>query len=240
MLTKSDIKGSLAYSTMAQMGFMILTCGLGLSAAAVFHLVGHGFYKATLFLSSGSAIAKRRQKAARPPAPPLSRARRAAVLVTAMLLPAAALYAADTVMPLHTAEHGSAEALVIFTWATAAAALMGWLARSPHWPAVFAAGVALLGAGVGYLALVNLVTGFLSPDLPPVAVPSTSSLGIAAAAVVLGALALLRQAPPDGWAGRLQRTLYTKALVAGHVSAVRPQQIPTPTHLTAQLTGAHR
>lgn len=240
MLTKSDIKGSLAYSTMAQMGFMILTCGLGLSAAAVFHLVGHGFYKATLFLSSGSAIAKRRQKAARPPAPPLSPTRRAAVLVTAMLVPAAALYAADAVMPLHTAEHGSAEALVIFTWATAAAALMGWLARSPHWPAVFAAGVALLGAGVGYLALVNLVTGFLSPDLPPVAVPSASSLGIAAAAVVLGALALLRQAPPDGWAGRLQRALYTKALVAGHVSAIRPQQIPTPTHLTAQLTGAHR
>ncbi|BCI85018.1 hypothetical protein NIIDMKKI_02240 [Mycobacterium kansasii] len=62
MLTKSDIKGSLVYSTMAQMGFMILTCGLGLSAAAVFHLVGHGFYKATLFLSSGSAIAKRRQR----------------------------------------------------------------------------------------------------------------------------------------------------------------------------------
>ncbi|WP_310774628.1 proton-conducting transporter transmembrane domain-containing protein [Mycobacterium sp. Z3061] len=240
MLTKSDIKGSLAYSTMAQMGFMILTCGLGLSAAAVFHLVGHGFYKATLFLSSGSAIAKRRQKAARPPAPPLSPTRRAAVLVTAILVPAAALYAADAVMPLHTAEHGSAEALVIFTWATAAAALMGWLARSPHWPAVFAAGVALLGAGVGYLALVNLVTGFLSPDLPPVAVPSASSLGIAAAAVVLGALALLRQAPPDGWAGRLQRALYTKALVAGHVSAIRPQQIPTPTHLTAQLTGAHR
>lgn len=240
MLTKSDIKGSLAYSTMAQMGFMILTCGLGLSAAAVFHLVGHGFYKATLFLSSGSAIAKRRQKAARPPAPLLSRTRRAAVLVSAMLLPAAALYAAGAVMPLHTAEHGSAEALVIFTWATAAAALMGWLARSPHWPAVFAAGVALLGAGVGYLALVNLVTGFLSPDLPPVAVPSASSLGIAAAAVVLGALALLRQAPPDGWMGRLQRALYTKALVAGHVSAVRPQQIHTPTHLTAQLTGALR
>ena len=36
---------------MAQMGFMILTCGLGLWAAAVFHLFAHGFYKATLFLS---------------------------------------------------------------------------------------------------------------------------------------------------------------------------------------------
>ena len=47
MLAKPDIKGALAHSTMAQMGFMILTCGLGLWAAAVFHLVAHGFYKAT-------------------------------------------------------------------------------------------------------------------------------------------------------------------------------------------------
>src|SRR4029079_4545440 len=38
MLVKPDIKGALAYSTMAQMGFMMLTCGLGLWAAAVIHL----------------------------------------------------------------------------------------------------------------------------------------------------------------------------------------------------------
>lgn len=240
MLTKSDIKGSLAYSTMAQMGFMVLTCGLGLSAAAVFHLVGHGFYKATLFLSSGSAIAKRRQKAARPPAPPLSPARRAAVLLTAMLLPAVALYAASNVVPLHTSEHSSVQALMIFTWATAAAALMGWLSRSPNWPAVLTAGVALLGAGIGYLALVDSVTGFMAPALPPVAVPSASSAGIAAAAVVLGALALLRQAAPNGRFGRLQRALYTKALVAGTVSAKRPQQMPNVIHLTPQLTGTHQ
>ena len=67
MLVKPDVKGALAHSTMAQMGFMILTCGLGLWAAAVFHLVAHGFYKATLFLSSGSAIAYRRRSRAMPP-----------------------------------------------------------------------------------------------------------------------------------------------------------------------------
>lgn len=231
MLTKSDIKGSLAYSTMAQMGFMIVTCGLGLSAAAVFHLVGHGFYKATLFLSSGSAIAKRRQKAARPPAPALSAARRAAVQVTALLLPAAALYVATIVVPLHSTEHGSAQALLIFAWATAAAALLGWLGRSPNSEAIVAAGVALLGAAIGYLAVLGAVTGFLAPAIPPVTVPSVSALGIALVAIVLGALALLRQAPGDGWAGRVQRFIYTKALVAGHVPAIR---------LTPQLTGAPR
>ena len=231
MLTKSDIKGSLAYSTMAQMGFMIVTCGLGLSAAAVFHLVGHGFYKATLFLSSGSAIAKRRQKAARPTAPALTPARRTAVQLTALLLPAAALYLAAIVVPLHDSEHGSAQALLIFSWATAAAALLGWLGRSPDARAVIAAGVALFGAAIGYLAVLGAVTGFLAPAIPPVTVPSASALGIVLVAVVLGALALLRQAPGAGLAGRVQRFIYTKALVAGNVSAIR---------LTPQLTGAPR
>ncbi|PJE16284.1 MAG: sodium:proton antiporter [Mycobacterium sp.] len=231
MLTKADIKGSLAYSTMAQMGFMVVTCGLGLSAAAVFHLVGHGFYKATLFLSSGSAIAKRRQKAARPAAPVLTPARRVAVQLTALVLPAIALYLAAVVVPLHGTEHGSAQALLIFAWATAAAALLGWLDRSPNARAVMAAAVALLGAAIGYLALLGAVTGFLAPSIPPVTVPSASALGIVVMAVVLGVLALLRQAPGDGWVGRLQRVIYTKALVAGNVPAIR---------LTPQLTGAPR
>jgi NAD(P)H-quinone oxidoreductase subunit 5 len=231
MLAKSDIKGSLAFSTMAQMGFMIVTCGLGLSAAAVFHLVGHGFYKATLFLSSGSAIAKRRQKAARPPAPALTPARRAATQLTALLLPAAALYVASVVVPLHGAEHGSAEALLIFAWATAAATLLGWLGRSPTTWALLAAGAGLVVAATAYLAVLGAVTEFLTPAIPPVTVPSASGLGIALVAIVLGALALLRKAPGTGWAGRAQRFIYTKALVAGSFSATR---------LTPQPTGASR
>lgn len=231
MLTKSDIKGSLAYSTMAQMGFMIVTCGLGLSAAAVFHLVGHGFYKATLFLSSGSAIAKSRQKAGRPPAPALTPARRAAVQLTALLLSAAALYGASIVVPLHGAEHGSAQALLIFTWATASAALLGWLGRLTNARAVIAAGAALFGAAMGYLAVLGAVTGLLAVSIPPVIVPPTSLLGISLVAIVLGALALLRQSPGNGWAGRIQRFIYAKALAAGNVSAIR---------LTPQLTGVPR
>ncbi|KZS68662.1 proton-conducting transporter membrane subunit [Mycobacterium pseudokansasii] len=233
MLTKSDIKGSLVYSTMAQMGFMILTCGLGLSAAAVFHLVGHGFYKATLFLSSGSAIAKRRQKAARPPAPTPTRARWAAIHAAALLLPAAALYAASSIVRLPNVEHGSAQVLLVFTWATAAAALTGWLARSPGARAALIGAVALLVAAIGYVALVGAVTGFLAPDLPAVTVPSASTAGIVVVAVILAALTLLPRAPANGWFGRLQRALYAKALVAGHVPATRPQQTPN-----SQLTGA--
>jgi NADH-quinone oxidoreductase subunit L len=56
MLTRNDVKGKLVYSTMGQMGFMMLQCGLGAFALATFHIVAHGLFKATLFLSSGSVI----------------------------------------------------------------------------------------------------------------------------------------------------------------------------------------
>lgn len=56
LLVQTDIKRKLGASTIAQMGFMILQCGLGFFAAAITHLILHGFYKAYLFLSSGAAV----------------------------------------------------------------------------------------------------------------------------------------------------------------------------------------
>jgi len=56
MLVRPDVKGALAGSTVSQMGFMLLTCGLGAYAAALWHLIAHGLFKAWLFLSSGSTI----------------------------------------------------------------------------------------------------------------------------------------------------------------------------------------
>lgn len=56
MLAQTDIKSRLGCSTVAQMGFMILQCGLGFFAAAITHLIIHGFYKAYQFLSAGSRI----------------------------------------------------------------------------------------------------------------------------------------------------------------------------------------
>jgi len=56
MLTQTSIKASLAYSTIAQMGFMMLECGLAAFPAALLHIVAHSLYKAHAFLSSGSVI----------------------------------------------------------------------------------------------------------------------------------------------------------------------------------------
>ncbi len=56
MLTQTSIKVSLAHSTVAQMGFMMLECGLGAFPAALLHILAHSLYKAHAFLSSGSVI----------------------------------------------------------------------------------------------------------------------------------------------------------------------------------------
>ncbi|MBV6657061.1 MAG: oxidoreductase [Devosiaceae bacterium] len=56
MLTQSAVKTSLAWSTVAQMGFMILQCGLALFPIALLHIVAHSLYKAHAFLASGGNV----------------------------------------------------------------------------------------------------------------------------------------------------------------------------------------
>ena len=56
MLTQPSVKTSLAWSTVAQMGFMILQCGLALFPLALLHIVAHSLYKAHSFLASGGAV----------------------------------------------------------------------------------------------------------------------------------------------------------------------------------------
>ena len=55
-LTQWDIKKILAYSTVSQLGYMFLACGVGAFGAAMFHLMTHAFFKALMFLGSGSVI----------------------------------------------------------------------------------------------------------------------------------------------------------------------------------------
>ncbi len=55
-LVQTDIKKVLAYSTISQLGYMFLACGVGAFSAGVFHLMTHAFFKALLFLGAGSVI----------------------------------------------------------------------------------------------------------------------------------------------------------------------------------------
>ena len=55
-LVQTDIKKVLAYSTVSQLGYMFLACGVGAFGAGIFHLMTHAFFKALLFLAAGSVI----------------------------------------------------------------------------------------------------------------------------------------------------------------------------------------
>ncbi len=66
MITQTSVKRSLAFSTIAQMGFMMLQCGLGAFALALLHIVAHSLYKAHTFLSSGSVIEEARNAGTSP------------------------------------------------------------------------------------------------------------------------------------------------------------------------------
>ncbi len=55
-LAQNDIKKVLAYSTVSQLGYMFMACGVGAFTAAIFHVMTHAFFKALLFLGSGSVI----------------------------------------------------------------------------------------------------------------------------------------------------------------------------------------
>jgi NAD(P)H-quinone oxidoreductase subunit 5 len=71
MLTRISIKVRLAWSTVAQMGFLALECGLGLYTLAALHLIGHSLYKAHAFLSSSMAVRQTRLQAMQGPQKPL-------------------------------------------------------------------------------------------------------------------------------------------------------------------------
>ena len=61
MLTQNDVKKALGYSTMGQMGFMIMECGAGAFSLAIYHLIAHGLFKGTLFLGAGGVISDARK-----------------------------------------------------------------------------------------------------------------------------------------------------------------------------------
>ncbi len=72
MLAQPSVKRALAYSTIAQMGFMLLQCGLGYYGLALLHIVAHSIYKAHAFLRAGSTIGAVPRAAVKLPVPLLS------------------------------------------------------------------------------------------------------------------------------------------------------------------------
>ncbi len=204
MTTRVSIKVMLAWSTCAQMGFMLVQCGLGAYSLALLHLVAHSLYKAHAFLSSGSTVEGWRTQALTAPKAPVSLGRWL-VAAGVTLCGVAAVAAAYGVAP------ASEPAL----WALAA--VLG-LALTPLAVRGAAHGgrrlVLLALGGVGVAALYftwHAVFGrlFVAPTAAGELAPRLGLVIVSFGALFL--LQALMQSRPDG---RLARALYPR-LFAG-------------------------
>jgi NADH:ubiquinone oxidoreductase subunit 5 (subunit L)/multisubunit Na+/H+ antiporter MnhA subunit len=234
MLTKPDVKGALAHSTMGQMGFMVMTCGLGAFVAAIVHLVAHGMYKATLFLGSGAAVHRHVRHTKAPPAAAQARSERVRAAVLAALVPGAAIgLAAVLLKPDMGGSAGSGTALLLFAWATAAWAGWGWLQRGTGARRTAAFAGATAAGSVAYVAMVTGVASFLAPSFEGAGTATVSAwlLVPVVAAIALGTLARMQTTR------ELHKTLYVLALGAGHVTARRARRATRPRALAPAPLG---
>ena len=162
MLAQSGVKRALAFSTIAQMGFMMIQCGLGAWGLALLHLVAHSLYKASAFLLAGSTIG-----AAPRAAIPLATRSLALGALAGMALVAAAATGAHLMIPETTPTP------LIFLVILALALAYGIArAASGHPGSLPRAIAAALGIAVVALAL-HLVAAHL---LPSPAAPATPPL----------------------------------------------------------------
>jgi NAD(P)H-quinone oxidoreductase subunit 5 len=146
MMTQPSIKRSLAWSTISQMGFMMLQCGLGAFALAMLHLVAHSLYKAHAFLASGGVVAKTRPEFATSPAA------RPLALIGALGAAAVLAAAGGAVFGFGASGPGPLLLGSVFLMAlaqlVAALAAGPWRPRLAFWGLLAAAGTAAAGLGL--------------------------------------------------------------------------------------------
>ncbi|HSP51814.1 MAG TPA: proton-conducting transporter membrane subunit [Cryobacterium sp.] len=169
-LVRPDVKGRLVYSTMAQMGFMILACGLGAYAAAIFHLVAHSLFKSTLFLGAGMGV---RQHAVDRDLPPRRTRSPFAVPVAVSLSVLVALAALTAAKWMFSPTVSAASAGLLAFVALTAAVTLGAALRTTFTLRTFLTGTASIGVlAFGYVALLQVFTAALEPATTVTAAPA--------------------------------------------------------------------
>lgn len=172
MLVQSDIKRTLGFSTVGQMGYMLMECGLGAFSLAVFHLVAHGLFKATLFLSCGSLINQAREEPVFPDTPRLPPPRPASWgvwlvgLVTTLLIPLVIILVTHELLHVPLLESQGNVIFLLFIWLTASQALttLARVQAISSLSAMVGLLLALVVAAFAYLWAVESFTHFLYPD----------------------------------------------------------------------------
>jgi NADH-quinone oxidoreductase subunit L len=171
MLTQSSIKRTLAYSTMGQMGYMVMECGLGAFALAIFHLCAHGLFKATLFLNSGDHIRKARTEYKLPEsrqvgdAPAFSFVPWGTGLAITLVLPLLILLMAHGLVHISLFESQSTMIFLFFAWVTSAQAMFSLyrLNMVASWKISLTMLATLTFIGLTYLWAGETFTHFLYP-----------------------------------------------------------------------------
>ncbi|MGF3021697.1 proton-conducting transporter membrane subunit [Methylobacterium aquaticum] len=195
MLTQPSVKTSLAWSTVAQMGFMTLECGLALFPLALLHIVAHSLYKAHAFLASGGAVAA--VAAIRRPGP---------VAIPGPGAVARAVLAAFAIFVLvgigFGLAHKSPQALALGAILILGVAYMlaqGFADAAP-WALTRRTGAYAVAASVGYFALQLLAIRLTAGILPPTPAPGPLEWALIVLALLSFGLVAILQAMFPLWA----------------------------------------
>jgi NAD(P)H-quinone oxidoreductase subunit 5 len=197
MLTQSAIKTALAWSTVSQMGFMLLQCGLGLWTLALLHIIAHSLYKAHAFLSSGNAVAE--VSNIRRPGPVAVPSVGAVLKSFALALGIFAAIAAG-----FTAAFGpkSPQALAlgaILIFGVAYLVAQGLAGRAPA-ALTTRTVTAALAAAIGYFSFQTIAQAIWGPLLPAAPMPGELEWGLLVVAVASFGLVAFAQALFPLWA----------------------------------------
>jgi NADH-quinone oxidoreductase subunit L len=168
MLVQNDIKKTLGYSTIGQMGYMIMECGLGAFPLAVFHLIAHGLFKADIFLNCGKGIHEARLHPMKPPKPSspsaLGMVGLTEAFVMSLLVPLLIAVGAHYVLGISFLDSQGLLILLLFSWVTASQAMLTLFRLKEPWltKGVMLIGIALVATV--YFFAAEKFTHFLIPD----------------------------------------------------------------------------
>ena len=176
MLTQNDIKKSLGYSTMGQMGFMIMEAGVGAFSLAIFHLIAHGLFKGTLFLGAGGVIHSAREEDGAPKddlytfvverRPARNRLPWLLMAAITLAVPIAILVAAHWLVAHDYFQKQGAIVLLFFGWVTGAQLLFAtYRMRAQNlWRLVTLSIFSFAVVVIGYTLISHAFDLFLYPD----------------------------------------------------------------------------
>jgi NADH-quinone oxidoreductase subunit L len=156
---------------MGQMGYMIMECGLGAFALAIFHLIAHGLFKASLFLSAGNVIHSARHEPKFPshsshePTRLPAKATWVTGLIVTLIMPLIILMVAHDLLEVPLEDAHGAVIFLFFSWVTASQAIFSLyrLHAVDSWKVASAMIAALFLIGFTYLWAGEAFTHFLYP-----------------------------------------------------------------------------